>query len=251
MAMARAMVGACDAIICQSQQAADALAALMPQAAAKTTVVSNWIDAATAQGELAASNQATPQREMERPVPTLLFLGQLENYKSPQTLLAAADLLRQRGVRFRLVIGGDGSLRETLKRQTNELQLCEIVELRGWLHGQAKAEAFRTADIFVLPSLEREGVPNVLLEAMAAGLPIVATQVSGIPSIIAQNVNGLLVPPGDAAALARAIEQLLNDPQGRQSMGSANRDAALQHDVQNVWPRLAEVILGTAMHSGK
>jgi glycosyltransferase involved in cell wall biosynthesis len=235
---ARAMVRACDAIICQSQQAADALALLFPLSAQKTIVISNWIDT----GPFQQLEDAEPAVDSEGPA--LLFMGHLESYKGPDTLLAAAALLRQRGVAFRLIFCGDGSQHGELLSKSQEFEIADAVQWRGWVHGQAKQQVFREADLFVLPSRDREGVPNVLLEAMAAGLPLVTTAVSGIPSIVADGVNAVVIPPADAPALASAIEQILADPHRRRAMSRINRQAALAHDVERVWPRLAEAIFG-------
>jgi len=97
------------------------------------------------------------------------------------------------------------------------------VEVPGPIAEEAKDAAFRAADIYVLPS-HVEGMPVGLLEAMSYGLPCVVTPVGGIASVVQDGVNGLLVPPRDSAALASAIEQLVEDPALRRRLGTAARE---------------------------
>jgi glycosyltransferase involved in cell wall biosynthesis len=119
-----------------------------------------------------------------------------------------------------LVIAGDGDLREELAARTAQLGLSEQIEFRGDINDVPTL--LRDADIYVQPSFQ-EGMPNSVLEAMAAGLPIVATHVSGNVDLVTDGDNGLLVPPGDAAALAAAIGRLLEDPALAQRMGQRSR----------------------------
>ena len=118
--------------------------------------------------------------------------------------------------------------------------LDEAVDFPGFVRGPDKLRLLQQAALLVLPSYA-EGVPIAVLEGMAAGLPVVTTPVGGVPDIFEDGVNGLLVPPGDPAALADAIERLLDDPDQRRSMGEANRRKALKEfDV----PIYVEKLLG-------
>lgn len=144
----------------------------------------------------------------------ILSVARLIEKKGLEDLLAAADILRRRGRVCRVEIIGGGPLREALKAQAKLLGLADRVRLLGAQTHDAVCLAYRRASVFVLPCVvasngDRDGIPNVLLEAMASGLPVVSTPVSGIPELIESGKNGLLVPPHDPRNLADAIDSLL------------------------------------------
>jgi len=148
-------------------------------------------------------------------------LAVLRPEKAVADLVRAAPLVRARCPAVRFVIWGDGPCRPALERLVRELGLEEVVELRGTT-AQPEA-ALRDLDIFVLPSLS-EACPNALLETMAMGLPVVATRVGGIPALVEDGRTGLLVPPGDPSALARAIAGLIEDPVRAAAMAARARE---------------------------
>lgn len=142
----------------------------------------------------------------------IIIVGTLANLRPEKGLMnfvRAAALVRERCPQGRFVIWGEGPLRPDLERLVRTLGLEGAVELRG-LTAEPEV-ALRELDIFVLPSLS-EGCSNVLLEAMATGLAVVATRVGGNPALTEEQVTGLLVPPGDQAALAKAIIRLVEEP---------------------------------------
>jgi glycosyltransferase involved in cell wall biosynthesis len=106
--------------------------------------------------------------------------------------------------------------------------MAEAVRWPGFVSGAAKCRWLASADLFVLPSY-REGCPVALLEAMAMGLPVVASAVGGIPHVVEDGVNGVLIPEVSAATLGCALERLLADPGQRRVMGEANRDKAWRY----------------------
>lgn len=158
----------------------------------------------------------------------LLAIGSLQPYKGHRHLLAACALLRQRGVAFRCHILGGGGLEPALRRQLRALDLGASVRLLGPGDEAEVQEALAWAEVFVMPSVvvartgQMEGIPVALMEAMAAGLAPVASRLSGIPELIEDGVNGLLVPPADAPALAAAVVGL-QDGERRQRLGRAAR----------------------------
>ena len=167
----------------------------------------------------------------------LLFLGRFDATKGVEELLAAAATLRARFPRLRLVIAGAGDATAIAVR-ARALGIADAVELPGWVGGEHKQVLLERAAAFVLPS-HVENMPISVLEAMAAGLPVVATSVGAIPEVVEHGVPGLLVPPRDARALALAIEALLADPERRQRMGEAGHArAARYYSVERVMPRL-------------
>jgi glycosyltransferase involved in cell wall biosynthesis len=140
---------------------------------------------------------------------TVGTLAMLRPEKAVGDLVRAAPAVRERCPAARFVIWGDGLGRPELERLVREVGLERVVELRG---ATAQPEAaLRDLDIFVLPSIS-EACSNALLEAMALGLPVVATRVGGIPALVEDGKTGLLVPPGEPSSLARAIIRLIEDP---------------------------------------
>jgi glycosyltransferase involved in cell wall biosynthesis len=236
---ARMVLRSCHAIHCQNQIAAGNLVRFYACDPAKLVVIPNWID-------VESYNAAIEEhaRRPSRDVPVVLFTGWLEDFKGVFELAEAAGRLVERGLKFRLVYCGSGIHHEQVVQRCHELGLDEIVEFRGWVNDEQKRAALVEADLFVFPS-HREGLPNALLEAMAAGLAVVTTPVGGIPSVVQTGRNGILVPPRDAARLAEAIERLLRDEPLRRKMGAANRRQIEQeHDLTAIWPRVAAMLTG-------
>jgi glycosyltransferase involved in cell wall biosynthesis len=160
--------------------------------------------------------------------PLILSVARLVEKKGLGDLIAAADVLRRRGRVFQVEIIGSGPLRETLKGEGKRLGLADRLKLSGAQAHDVVCAAYQRASVFVLPCViaangDRDGIPNVLLEAMASGVPVVSTPVSGIPELIESGVDGLLVPPNEPAAIAEAIEKLLTSPQLRESLARAAR----------------------------
>jgi glycosyltransferase involved in cell wall biosynthesis len=167
--------------------------------------------------------------ESEMPVRTgtILFIGRLRTRKAVAVLLAAFARVRARLPEARLVLVGDGEQRTALAAQVAALQIDGAVELAGALGRAATEERLASADVLCLPSTY-EGFPLVVLEAMAAGLPVVATAVAGVPEAVEHGVTGLLVPPEDDVALAAALVAVLADPAGARAMGAAGRQRVVE-----------------------
>jgi glycosyltransferase involved in cell wall biosynthesis len=151
-----------------------------------------------------------------RQVPTILSVGRLVEKKGMDDLIAACALLHARGVSFRCDIVGSGPLRDALQADIAARGLNGAVRLLGSMTHAHLIEHFESADIFALASRvtddgDRDGIPNVVAEAMAVGVPVIASAVSGIPEVVAHETTGLLVPPRDPAALAVAMARLLDD----------------------------------------
>ena len=181
--------------------------------------------------------------------PTLLFLGSIAEKKGVFDLLEAVADLRARYPRLRLVLAGVGEAQARVKERARALGISEQVELPGWIDASARDAWLAKADVFVLPSYY-EGLPMSVLEAMAAGLPVIASDVGGIPEVIQDGVDGLLVAPGAVPALVRAIAKLLAQPALRESMGkAAQRKVARHYASERVMERIDAVyreIIGIA-----
>ncbi len=171
----------------------------------------------------------------------VLCVARLAPGKGLELLLRAVGILADRGVDVRLVLVGDGELGPRLRRHSNRLGIDSRVELAGAVGQDDMARYYVDADVFCLPSFA-EGVPVVLMEAMATGRPVVATRIAGIPELVEEGVSGLLVAPGNVTELASALERLASSPEERESMGVAGRRKVVENfDAERCAARLAKV----------
>ncbi|QWZ08030.1 glycosyltransferase family 4 protein [Nocardioides panacis] len=162
------------------------------------------------------------------PVPLLVSVGRLVEKKGFPDLLRALRLVKERGLRFQVRVLGDGPLLGELVRLRDELGLTGDVELPGAEDSDAVVRALRDATAFaltprVLADGDRDGIPNVLVEAMACGLPVVTTTAGGITELVAHDVNGLLAEPGDVPGIADSLARVLTDAGSRTRLGAAAR----------------------------
>jgi colanic acid/amylovoran biosynthesis glycosyltransferase len=173
--------------------------------------------------------------------PRLVCVGRLCEQKAQTLLVDVAGRLRDEGLAFELVLAGDGELRAEVEAMIRERRLGDRVRITGWLSGDEVRGEIDAARALVLPSFA-EGLPVVLMEALALGRPVVSTFVAGIPELVVPGENGWLVPAGDADALASALRELLGTPAATLSaMGDAGRRRTLErHDVDREARRLAE-----------
>jgi glycosyltransferase involved in cell wall biosynthesis len=182
--------------------------------------------------------------------PRLLCVARFQEKKGLDTLLAAAALLRDRGVPFRLRVFGDGPLRPDLERQIEALGLRALVHLGGAIPQEEVAAEMRAAHAFVMPcrqdrSGDMDGIPTVFMEAMATGRPVVSTAISGIPELVRDGETGLVVPPDAPDALAAAIARLGGDEALRLRLGRQARALVeRQHDQRRNARRLIELMHG-------
>jgi glycosyltransferase involved in cell wall biosynthesis len=179
---------------------------------ARTVVIRNGVDV----GDPVAAHA-------DRAAPLVLAVGRLQHPKDPFTLARALGLLRGK---FTAMLVGEGPDRPRLEAEIRRLGLEQAVVLAG--DRSDVADVLAGADVFVLSSTS-EGLPLSILEAMAAGLPVVASSVGGVPEAVEDGDTGLLVPPRDPARLAAALERLLADPALRRRLGSNGRERVREH----------------------
>jgi glycosyltransferase involved in cell wall biosynthesis len=168
------------------------------------------------------------RRSPDGGAPLVLFVAQLAERKGVAFLVEACRLLHERGLSFRCRILGDGPQREAALARIRAHGLEQRVELGGPVFQEHLREHLAAADVFALPCVvaadgDVDGIPVALMEAMAMEVAVVSTTVSGIPELVADGVDGLLVAPRDARALAAALERLLLDPDLRARLGAAGR----------------------------
>ncbi len=158
----------------------------------------------------------------------LVFTGRLSEMKGLPIVFEAIARLRRDWPDLVLSLAGDGPDRDLLASRIQALGIQDHVRMLGYRSSEQIRDLLRESDVFVLPSFA-EGVPVVLMEAMAGGVPVVATRIAGIPELVEDDVSGLLVPPGDPDCLAAAIERLVADAALRDRLGQAGR-AVIERD---------------------
>lgn len=175
----------------------------------------------------------------------LVCVGRLCEQKGQLLLLDATRRLIEQGRKFELVLVGDGEMRAAIQSQIERYRLKDHVRITGWLGGTEVKEEILAARALVLPSFA-EGLPVVLMEAMALQRPVISTFVAGIPELVRSGCDGWLVPAGDIEALARSMAVCLGVPvETIRQMGASGRSRVLeQHDVDTEARRLADLFRG-------
>jgi glycosyltransferase involved in cell wall biosynthesis len=191
--------------------------------------ISNFIDFSTLFSTTERERVLAKERKGATAPRQVAFSGRFVERKGIAFLLKAWVTLIREFPEARLILFGDGPLLPTMKAMAVELGINSSVEFPG--HINQVTDALLTADIFVLPSLQ-EGMPNSLLEAMACGLPPVATRIGGVEDIVTDGENGVLVEPGDAASLATGLRRLLADKD--LSLAIAARAGQSIHDLYSI-----------------
>jgi len=190
-----------------------------------------------------ATFRPAPSRP-DNAVPEVVSVGRLVEKKGFDDLLRALALLRDRGRRLHCVIHGDGPCRAELEALRDRLGLAGVVEFAGARTQAELLGVYQRADVFALtPRVtgdgDRDGIPNVLVEAMACGLPVVSTRAGGVEELVTDGADGLLAPAGDIGAIAARLDELLLDPGRRHRLGEAAAASARCFDGGAAALRLA------------
>lgn len=185
-----------------------------------------------------ARQQAEPFSELMDGKQNILFLGRFEKRKGAKYLLRAIPMIRERHPNTRFIFVGEGRLRAGFQRFVERRGWQDVI-FTGYVPNEEKARYFASAHVFCAPATGGESLGIVLLEAMAAGKPIVASNISGYATVITHGVDGLLTPPRSSVDLARAIGQLLKYEPLRQRLVQAGRQKAQEY----AWPHLAAQVL--------
>lgn len=170
----------------------------------------------------------------------VLFLGRFEKDKGVYDLVDAMTEVRRQLPSAILRLGGVGDI-DGVKRRSGANGTADWIQFLGWVADSAKVDALRSAQVYVLPSYV-EGLPMGVLEAMAAGLPVVASHVGGIPDLVEDGVHGFLVRAGDIAGLTQTLLRLLHDPALRRRMGEAGRQRVAEcYVTERVVPQVEAI----------
>ena len=196
-----------------------------------------------------ATVAATPQQGPA----LILSVGRLREKKGFPILINACRRLADEGVAFRCEIVGYGPDAEKLQTLIDRSGLRSLVQLVGKLTHEQLILRYRAATLFVLPCQisadgDRDGIPNVLLEAMAMQLPVVSTDVSGIPEVVQHRINGLIVPPENSDALMKAMRCLIENPAMRKELGANGRQVVAARFSNETNLKLLRSLLLNAAH---
>ncbi|MGO9571896.1 MAG: glycosyltransferase family 4 protein [Desulfomonilaceae bacterium] len=183
-------------------------------------------------------NGISLERHAEAPVPMtppyqLLALGRFDRIKAFDVLLQACKILKDSGLSFHLTLAGDGPHKILFKHLTRKLGLNALVTFPGFIPYNRVSDLFSSADVFVVSSAvhstgERDGIPNVIMEALMHRVPVVATDVCGIPEVIHDALTGFLVPQKDPSALANAINKMVANRESALEMADKGRSLVLR-----------------------
>jgi glycosyltransferase involved in cell wall biosynthesis len=180
------------------------------------------------------------QAPLDEDPPTVLFLGLIKEAKGVYDLVNAWARVVRAIPAARLVLGGVGEVDE-IRALAASLGVADSLDMPGWIVGDAKEDLIKRAWVFALPS-HHEALPMSILEAMAAGVPVVASRVGGIPAAVDDGRTGILIEPRDVDALAKAIVSLLGDAARRKTMGIAARNQAAEFfSAEVIVPRVEDL----------
>jgi glycosyltransferase involved in cell wall biosynthesis len=190
-----------------------------------------------------------------RPIPDtpqLVCVGRICEQKGQLLLIEAVRILAARGVQCRLVLAGDGDMRAEAEARIAAGGLQARVSITGWIPADRVLQEIVAARALVLPSFA-EGLPVVIMEAMALGRPVISTYVAGIPELVAPGESGWLIPAGDVEALASAIEECLTTSPGQlETLGSAGRERVRsRHNAIREARKLVEHMAQAALPAGE
>lgn len=217
----------CDAVVAVSREVRDAELQWSRIRPSQVVVIPNGVEIQAYTG-IDQTKVATLLDELNIPpnVPVLGTIASFKEYKGHTYLIDATVRILEEFPDLKVLLVGDGPLRTQLEKEVEALSLTHSIIFTGIRHDVREVLSF--LDLFVLPS-SSEGLPMAILEAMAAGRPVVATRVGGVPEAVVDGVTGFLVPPRDPAALAEAIACLLRDHDLRRVMAQAARERVAQY----------------------
>ena len=218
----------------------DYLRGIAPSQQSKFSLIYHGVNLQDFQSNPNPGASSVPESEH----PLILSVGRLVEKKGFQDLLQALLIVKRKGERFHCAIYGDGPLCQQLREWVEDHGMAGEVDLKGDRTQQELISVYRNATLFILAPVQtddgdRDGIPNVLVEAMAVGLPVITTAVAGIPELVENNQNGLLYQPHDVEGISSGITELLRNPEKRRQLGDAgSKKVKEQFDVAQAAQRL-------------
>jgi colanic acid/amylovoran biosynthesis glycosyltransferase len=226
-------IAAADFIICISSYARSQLTMLSPYTA--------WDKFAVSRLGVDPKLFSPPQKKPAADIFEVLCVGRLTPAKGQHLLIDAVERLAQQGRRVRLRLAGNGPGESSLREHAASIEFPECIVFEGAVNQDRIRTLYAAADLFCLPSFA-EGIPVALMEAMAMGIPCVSTQITGIPELIRNGIDGLLVAPSDLEALIEALRRLIDDESLRERIAGSARARILEHyDLRHNAEELAEI----------
>lgn len=193
------------------------LSAKLPSVSQKTTVI-----------RLGVPHRVTELKARHPETWHLLTVGRMVEAKDQKTLIAAMKILEEKNANVRLTMVGDGPLRRALEQAAAG---SAAIRFAGQLAHEEVLQLYQEADLFILPSIS-EGIPVVLMEAMQSGLPVIATNITGIPELVEEGLTGFLIPPADPRALAEKILMAMHEKQITEIARAAKEKIARDYDLE-------------------
>src|SRR5438034_2306502 len=256
----REICAAAEFVAAETDYSRELLCRRCPDSAAKIHRVYNGIDLERfpmRNGEPPRPPRSEQSVAAPYQAPRIISVGRLVEFKGFEHLIDACAELARRGFDFACDIIGDGPLRETLRSKIEKLNLSSRINLLGSLSQKAVLEKLRDADIFALASTaDAQGAtdvfPTVILEAMASARPVVSTRLAGIPELVVDGETGVLISPGDTAALTKALQHSVCDGELRLRYGRAGRMRIEQHfRIEDTVAPLLKLFERTSTNSAK
>lgn len=233
----RRVFGGAHVVLCQGPAWHQFVTTTLGFSPVAAPIVPNW----TATPELLELAEQRHNRAAPSPV-RILFVGWVNHEKGTLELIEACRRLRDAAFDFHLTFVGDGVAADEVRALIASHDLGDRISMRGWLHGEELVQAYGDAEVFALPSWA-EGLPNAMIEAMAAGLAVVVSAVGNVPALVTHGEQALLVPRRDAGALADALARVLSDQELRCRLGArASQWAAEQFGLDAAGHRMLAAV---------
>ena len=218
---ARSVFEKSDHVVCLSESWKEIIGNIAPTA--KITVIPNAVEVTVDRKTYDKKNRSQFN---------IVFLGKIGQRKGVFDLIKCVKNLKEQGIKIKLYIGGNGDVGK-LHKEVEEKKLGDVVSYLGWISRRQRDELFCITDLFVLPSYA-EGMPMSILEAMAFGLPVIATSVGGVPELVDDGETGLLFEPGNILDMELKIKKIYEDELLRNKMGNAGYNKVKQlHSIEN------------------